>query len=220
MRIVAAFPLAVLFGTVSIAGQMRYWSGLNVVPVFEGWERNADGSFSMVFGYYNRNFEETLDIPIGSDNSIEPGKPDQGQPTFFAPARHKYVFRVRVPREWDKTKKLVWTLTIHGKTEKANAFLLPEWESNDQVMMMNGSSGGIDNTAANAPPKISVGPDQAASLAGPTSLTASVTDDGLPKPRLRGGRRRQPRSRDVRAHLHRRSFASTGCSTGAQSAAR
>src|SRR5206468_1845340 len=58
----------------------KYRSGQNVVPAFEGWERNADGSFDMIFGYYNRNYEETLDIPVGPGNSLEPGGPDQGQP--------------------------------------------------------------------------------------------------------------------------------------------
>ena len=41
-----------------VAAQVRYATGQNVVPVFEGWERNADGSFNMVFGYMNRNYEE------------------------------------------------------------------------------------------------------------------------------------------------------------------
>ena len=44
------------------AAQIRYATGQNVVPVFEGWERNADGTFNMVFGYMNRNYEEELDI--------------------------------------------------------------------------------------------------------------------------------------------------------------
>lgn len=184
-RLVCALSLAVLLGSTMGSAQMRYWSGQNVVPVFEGWERNADKTFSMVFGYYNRNYEETLDLPVGVDNSIEPGGPDQGQPTFFAPARHKYVFRVRVPKDWDKTRKLVWTLTVHGRTEKATAFLLPEWESNDQVMMMNAGGGGVNTTDANAPPTITVGPSLTVAFPQSASLSAMVTDDGLPKPRPR-----------------------------------
>src|SRR5262245_33479532 len=125
-----------------VSGQFRYWSGQNVVPVFEGWERNPDGSFNFVFGYFNRNYEETLDILVGPDNNLEPGGPDQGQPTFFAAARQKFIFRVRVPKDWPTDKRLVWTLTVRGKTEKANAFLLPEWEMNSQVMALNGGGGG------------------------------------------------------------------------------
>src|SRR5438445_8513017 len=99
-------------------GQIRHAAGQNVVPVFEGWERNTDGSFNMVFGYMNRNYEEQVDIPVGASNTLEPGPTDQKQPTHFYTRRQQYVFKVRVPKDWGK-KDLVWTLTSHGKTEKA-----------------------------------------------------------------------------------------------------
>ena len=167
------------------SGQFRYWSGQNVVPVFEGWERNQDASFNFVFGYFNRNYEETLDIAVGPDNNIEPGGPDQGQPTFFAPARHKFLFRVRVPKDWPVTKRLVWTLIIRGKTEKANAFLLPEWEMNTQVMALNGAGGGGGggtDAEDNQAPVVTFGSEQTVTLPTGVTITASVTDDGLPKP--------------------------------------
>src|SRR5580765_4638365 len=63
--------------------QTKFASGQNIVPYFEGWIRNADGSFDMVFGYFNRNWEEQLSIAVGPDNMVEPGGPDRGQPTFF-----------------------------------------------------------------------------------------------------------------------------------------
>jgi hypothetical protein len=171
-------------GAARVNGQMRYWSGQNVAPVFEGWERNPDGSFNFVFGYFNRNYEEALDILVGPDNNLEPGGPDQGQPTFFAPARQKFLFRVRVAKGWPVTKRLVWTLTLRGKTEKANAFLLPEWEINPQVMAMNGAGGGGGtDDDYNQAPVITVGPAQTVSLSTGATVVASVTDDGLPKPR-------------------------------------
>ena len=46
---------------------VRYATGQNVAPVFEGWEKNPDGSFSFVFGYLNRNYEEEPEIPVGSN---------------------------------------------------------------------------------------------------------------------------------------------------------
>jgi hypothetical protein len=181
--------VVVLAGCVMFAsrasGQMKYWSGQNVVPVFEGWERNADGSFNFVFGYFNRNYEETLDVLIGPDNNIEPGGPDQGQPTFFAPSRQKFLFRVKVPKDWPATKRLVWTLSMRGKTEKANAFRLPEWEMNSQVMALNGAGGGGGGTDEdyNQPPVISFNGPVSASFPESATVVASVTDDGIPKPR-------------------------------------
>src|SRR5437879_10710454 len=35
-------------------------TGQNAVPAYEGWELNPDGSFNLVFGYFNRNWEEEL----------------------------------------------------------------------------------------------------------------------------------------------------------------
>ena len=58
-------------------------AGETVTPVFEGWYENPDGTLSLSFGYFNRNGEEVLEIPIGPDNFIAPGDPDQGQPTHF-----------------------------------------------------------------------------------------------------------------------------------------
>ena len=107
----ALLPALLLAEASRAASQVRFDSGQNVVPVFEGWERNADGSFNMVFGYMNRNYEESIDLPVGPDNALEPGVPDQGQPTHFYPRRQQFVFKVRVPKDWDK-KDLVWTLKV------------------------------------------------------------------------------------------------------------
>src|SRR5688572_2213611 len=67
-----------------------YSRGQNVSPAFEGWERNADGSFNFLFGYMNRNWEEELNVPIGPENNLSPGAPDQGQPTHFLPRRNRF----------------------------------------------------------------------------------------------------------------------------------
>src|SRR5713101_1739027 len=112
-----ALALIVMAPT-SARTQMRSARGQNVAPAFEGWERNPDGSFNMVFGYMNRNYEEQVDIPIGRENMIEPGLPDQGQPTHFYLRRQEFVFKVKVPKDWGD-KDLIWTLASHGKVEKA-----------------------------------------------------------------------------------------------------
>ena len=105
----------------------KFNNGQDVVPVFEGWARNADGSYAMWFGYFNRNYAETPVIPVGPENKIEPGAADRGQNTFFYTRTHRLGFSVNVPSDWGK-KELTWTLTVHGKTEKAVAWLQPEWE--------------------------------------------------------------------------------------------
>ena len=61
-------------------------SGQSVTPAYEGWFKNPDGTLSLLVGYFNRNRKQTLDIPVGPNNRIEPGGPDQGQPTHFLTA--------------------------------------------------------------------------------------------------------------------------------------
>src|SRR6266851_3502087 len=42
--------------------------GLSVTAAYEGWYKNADGTFTMLVGYYNRNRKQTLEIPVGPAN--------------------------------------------------------------------------------------------------------------------------------------------------------
>jgi hypothetical protein len=89
--------------------------GQGVTAAYEGWYRNADGTFSLLVGYFNRNRKEALDIPIGPNNRIEPGGPDLGQPTHFLTRRQWGVFTITVPADFGD-KKIVWTLTANGRT--------------------------------------------------------------------------------------------------------
>jgi hypothetical protein len=131
-----AIALALACGSTVAAQQLQYLSGQNVAPYFEGWEQNADGSFNMVFGYLNRNYREELNIPLGPANVIEPAGLPQTQPTYFYPRRHRYLFRVRVPKDWGK-KDVIWTLTSNGKTEKAYGNLVPEQAMDEDVIVHN-----------------------------------------------------------------------------------
>ena len=163
--------------------QIRYATGQDVVPVFEGWERNADGSFNMVFGYMNRNYEEDVDVPVGPNNALEPGGVDQGQPAHFYPRRQQYVFSVRVPKDWGK-KDLVWTLTCRGKTEKAYGTLMPVWEIDAGTYQQNRGGPGVLGEEDD-PPSIKVEGAAQRSVATGAALTldAFVTDDGRPTAR-------------------------------------
>ncbi len=102
-------------------------SGQTVTAAYEGWFKNPDGSFSMLFGYFNRNLKEELDIPVGDNNRIEPGPPDQGQPTHFLPRRQWGVFTVTVPQNFG-TEKLTWTLVTNGQATAVPAHLDARWE--------------------------------------------------------------------------------------------
>jgi hypothetical protein len=165
------------------SGQYKFRTGQTVAPVFEGWERNPDGTFNMVFGYMNRNYEEIVNVPIGPNNNIEPGGPDQGQPTHFFTRRSQFVFRVKVPEDFGN-KDLIWTLTTRGHTEKAYASLKIEYELDKRLIMMNnaGISQRGEAGEINEWPLVKVldGAQRTVKTGDPLTLTAFASDDGIP----------------------------------------
>ena len=180
--------------------QLVYLSGQTVAPAYEGWEQNPDGSFNMVFGYFNRNLDEHLHVPIGPENSIEPGGPDQGQPTWFTPRRNRFHFKIRVPADFGD-KELVWTLTTQGETEKAYGTLIPEYIIDKQLPMLDVGNFGRDpegRDLLNEPPSVTLdsAPEHTAAVGEPLALNAAASDDGMPEPKAAPqGRPGSPRSR-------------------------
>lgn len=136
-------------------------SGQSVTAAFEGWYHNPDGTFSILLGYYNRNLKQDLDIPVGPNNKIEPGGPDQGQPTHFVPGRQWGMFTITVPKDFGD-KKLVWTLTANGSTTEVPVNLNTLWELSPFV-----------DATGNIPPY--VGFSETGPFAfGPRSITANM----------------------------------------------
>ena len=183
MRFLGAVWAAFLFASAGSYAQVQYGRGQDVAPVYEGWQHNPDGSYSMVFGYLNRNYEEEVDIPLGTENTVTVGAEvygDKGQPTHFYPRRQRFLFKVVVPKDWDPKQKVIWTLTSRGKTNQAKGWLQPEWELSDDVIVEN-MGGGVPDPG-NKAPTLTVDPIQTASVARPATLMAKSTDDGLPRP--------------------------------------
>jgi hypothetical protein len=159
-------------------------AGQTVTPAFEGWYRNPDGTFSISFGYFNRNAEEVVSVPIGAANHVEPGTANQGQPTEFQPGRHWGVFAVKVPADFG-SKEVTWTIAIRGATYAIPGNLRPNW----QIDALDGEAG-----SGNTPPVIKFdanGPEGSgplgitsgpvtASIGAPVKLTVWAQDDGKP----------------------------------------
>jgi hypothetical protein len=156
----------------------KFDRGQGVQPIFAGWARKPDGGYSMYFGYINRNYLETPVVPIGPDNRIEPLAPDSGQPTLFNTRIHTEAFHVDVPENWGK-KELVWTLTVHGQTQRAVGWLQPEWEIDPVYAGKARDAESLRNT----PPVLTVPSAATAAVGVPLVLIATVTDDGLPVPK-------------------------------------
>src|SRR4029077_20333042 len=152
----------------------------------------ADGTKYFLFGYMNRNWEEEIDVPVGADNGFNVGAADQGQPTHFLPRRNRFVFRVRVPSGFSDKDELVWTLTTHGKTEKAYASLRLDYLVDDVVRASETGALGAGTSSpevrSNTAPVVHIKELTARTVkAGqPITVVTEVKDDGIPKPRGAG----------------------------------
>jgi hypothetical protein len=128
--LLTASLLGLVLWTSPVVGQAlsifeRPWTGSvirpaggPVVPIYDGWYQNPDGTYTLCFGYYSVNSEEDLTIPLGPDNFIEPREYDGLQPDYFeriperpfAYRRRYCAFSVRVPETFTENDEVVWTL--------------------------------------------------------------------------------------------------------------
>ena len=184
LLVMAAIAVLLFHQETSAQTKFSYSRGQSISPAFEGWWQNDDDSFTMFLGYMNSNWEEEFDVPVGPDNHIDPGGPDQGQPTHFYPRRNMFLFTIHVPKDFGD-KEIVWTLVTHGKTERAFASLKPDYLLNKQTIGTEvgaNMSGLGDELLTNEFPKLSVEGDsrRSARVGQPLTLIARVTDDGIP----------------------------------------
>lgn len=103
--------------------------GLGVSPTFEGWYQNPDGTYTLSFGFINRNTVERLTIPVGARNMVSPGPADQGQPTYFEPGREYGVFPITVPADFGPDDRITWTLEANGEKYSIPAGLIDHYET-------------------------------------------------------------------------------------------
>jgi hypothetical protein len=158
---------------------LQFARGQDVSPTFDGWERNPDGTFTMYFGYYNRNAQEEIDVPIGPDNTFDLGNGDQGQPTHFLTdtnrGRKWWVFKVVVPKDWPLDKKVTWTLRNRGRTNQAKGWLLPEWEVTRAGIVLTGFRDRVPTGEDDELPSVSATGSPAQTITLPAAATLKAT---------------------------------------------
>ena len=155
--------------------------GSSLTGAYEGWFYGKDGGTYALVGYFNRNTKQEFDLPVGPGNRIEPGGPDQGQPTHFLSGRQWGAFVVKLPRDLGN-KRLSWTLVANGFTNTITLHTQPDYIVEPYE----------DAASKNTPPKIKfeeagpvfAGPPVAiatkmtGTVGAPLALTAWVTDEG------------------------------------------
>jgi hypothetical protein len=160
-----------------------------IYPVYDGFLKNADGSYSLAFGYFSHN-AEPVTIPPGPNNAFSPDPGDRQQPTVFKPGHSRFQCVMVVGPEFDG--KLKWTLTYSGTTTGSSERML---QSNWNLVEGAADLGKIDyakvprGVCLNRPPTVRVLGKTA--RRGEVAMTAttgeelhlfgSVADEGLPR---------------------------------------
>jgi hypothetical protein len=161
--------------------QLTYSRGEGVIPDFQGWYPNPDGTVDLLFGYLNQNWSEEPDIPIGPDNNIStPYGPDAGQPTHFFPRQNHFIFKVRVQKDFPE-KEVIWTLKVHGKTFRAYGTLHPAMVKDE--MGIQREFFGFNPAEGNKAPELTIQGEATRTLkvGEAATLTVVATDDGVPR---------------------------------------
>ena len=155
--------------------------GSSVTGAYEGWYNDKDGSIRMLVGYFNRNTAQELDVPIGPNNRIEPGGPDQGQPTHFLTARAFGVFTIKVPRDFGD-KKLTWTLVANGFTNTITMHLKKDWIVEPFLDAASKNTPPVLKFQADGPsfsgPPSTIAATYTATVGQPLALTTWASDEG------------------------------------------
>ncbi len=169
----------------ALAGSTPAWAQ-PTAPIYlqyDGYVKNADGSRTLAFGYFNMNHVDVT-IPAGPENQFVPGPADRQQPLTFLEGRHRFACVMVVPADFDGD--LSWQVKYGAQTNETTSKLLDplyELELNSRRTVMAGLS--LDTaprlTCANKSPIVSLrtgfgrGAAQAA-----LGLGLSGDDDGPP----------------------------------------
>jgi hypothetical protein len=162
-----------------------------IYPAYDGFLKNADGSYTIAFAYFSHN-SEVVNVPPGPNNSFSTGAGDRMQPTAFKPGHWRFQCVMVVGPEFDG--KLSWNLAYAGKkTGTSQNMLHSNW------FLVEGAEelGKIDvktvprNVCLNRAPQVRVlgtnrreGKDVLGTVGtagAEESLFGSINDEGLPR---------------------------------------
>jgi hypothetical protein len=159
---------------------------------YDGFVRNANGTLTLSFGYYNMNNVDVT-VPPGDANTFVPAPGDRNQPVTFAKGRHRFACSMVVDQSFDG--RLQWTVKFAGRTQITTAKALNplyELELNSEKR----ATAGLDlatapkNVCVNRAPAVDIvnpfgGPDAGTKLTAKAGqelpINGHVEDDGLPR---------------------------------------
>ena len=151
-----------------------------LAPFMEGWYANEDGTYSISFGYLNAN-EDTLVIPLGDGNFLDPAEYDGMQPTIFYPGHHRGIFTVTLSAEM-KDQDVRWTLrkangdvtSVPGRVS-SNAYEL-DWVPRPHGSLPPSVSFDSQSGVGRGPPGIMAERTRTVAVGSPLTLSVNAMD--------------------------------------------
>lgn len=186
----SAVALAATLGVLPLSAQPTQ----PIYVQYDGFVRNADGTLTIAFGYFNMNNADVT-IAAGDANSFTPAPADRNQPIVFLKGRHRFACSMVVDKTFDG--RLQWTVKFAGKTNITTAKTLDplyELELNSEKRVTQGiePAASPGNVCINRAPVVQVttSPFEAPSTGSielhgkagqELAINARVEDDGLPR---------------------------------------
>jgi len=136
--------------------------GQPVIPLFDGWYPNADGSKTICFGYFNMNTDQALDLPAGDTNYLETDYPDLDLdavllPTHFDPLppayRHVFcAFTITVPEAFGIDHRITWHLASNGQSLSVPGKVIAPYVMDEPASDGRGDVAPVIQLSADTPP--------------------------------------------------------------------
>ena len=98
LRWSALLPLALAGVLVTPAAHAQ--EGQPIYPVYDGFLKNPDGSYTLSFAYFSHN-AHVVTIAPGADNTFSPDPADRMHPTTFKPGHWRFQCVMVVGPEFD-----------------------------------------------------------------------------------------------------------------------
>jgi len=186
------FVSVVLFGASVFNATLIAQPTQPIYLQYDGFVRNANGTLTLSFGYYNMNNVEVT-VPPGDANTFTPGPGDRNQPVTFLKGRHRFACSMVVDGSF--TGPLQWTLKFAGRTQTTTSKVLDplyQLELNSEKRAIAGLdvAAATKNVCLNRAPAVDLvnpfgGPDASTKLAAKVgvelTINGHVEDDGLPR---------------------------------------
>jgi hypothetical protein len=172
------------------SGLARAQQNQPIYPAYDGFVKNADGSYTLAFAYFSHN-ADVVSIPPGTANAFAPEPVDRMQPTAFKPGHWRFQCVMVVGPEL--AAQMRWSLSHAGTTTATSERML---QSNWNLVEGAAELGKIDyakvprGVCLNRAPQVRVlgvtprrgqTPTLTATVGEEFNLFGSAHDEGLPR---------------------------------------